>query len=84
MLLTSARRAEASSCSPESGRWCCAFAISRANSRIPNPDSFRSTNKRRGIRELVEAPYRVVYRVGRETVEIVDVFHSAQLPPWER
>ena len=40
--------------------------------------------KRRGIRELVEAPYRIVYRVRRETVEIVDVFHSAQLPPWER
>jgi toxin ParE1/3/4 len=37
-----------------------------------------------GIRELVEAPYRIVYRVRRDTVEIIDVFHSAQLPPWER
>ena len=40
--------------------------------------------KRPGIRELVEAPYRIVYRVRREAVEIIDVFHSAQLPPWER
>ena len=39
---------------------------------------------RPGIRELVEAPYRIIYRVRREQVEIIDVFHSAQLPPWER
>jgi plasmid stabilization system protein ParE len=40
--------------------------------------------KRPGIRELIESPYRIIYRVRRETVEIIDVFHSAQLPPWER
>ena len=40
--------------------------------------------KRPGIRELIEAPCRIIYRVRRETVEIIDVFHSAQLPPWER
>jgi toxin ParE1/3/4 len=40
--------------------------------------------KRPGIRELVETPYRILYRIRRETVEIIDVFHSAQLPPWER
>jgi plasmid stabilization system protein ParE len=39
---------------------------------------------RPGVRELIEAPYRIVYRVRREEVEIIDVFHSAQLPPWER
>ena len=39
---------------------------------------------RPGIRELVEAPYRIIYRVRRQDVEIIDVFHSAQLPPWER
>jgi toxin ParE1/3/4 len=39
---------------------------------------------RPGIRELVESPYRIVYRVRRQDVEIIDVFHSAQLPPWER
>jgi plasmid stabilization system protein ParE len=36
------------------------------------------------IRELVESPYRIVYRVRSESVEVIDVFHSAQLPPWER
>jgi len=30
--------------------------------------------KRPNIRELVEAPYRIVYRVRREAVEIIDVF----------
>lgn len=40
--------------------------------------------KRPGIRELVEAPYRIVYRVRGQAVEVIDVFHSAQLPPWER
>lgn len=40
--------------------------------------------ERPGIRELVEAPFRIVYRIQRDDVEIIDVFHSAQLPPWER
>ena len=40
--------------------------------------------KRPGIRELVETPYRILYRVRRHGVEVIDVFHSAQLPPWER
>jgi plasmid stabilization system protein ParE len=40
--------------------------------------------RRPGIREVVEAPYRIVYRVQRESVEVIEVFHSAQLPPWER
>ena len=39
---------------------------------------------RPGIRELVEVPYRIVYRVGRGQIEVIEVFHSAQLPPWER
>lgn len=40
--------------------------------------------KRPGIRELVEAPYRIVYRIRGQAVEVIDVLHSAQLPPWER
>jgi toxin ParE1/3/4 len=40
--------------------------------------------KRPGIRELVETPYRILYRLRRNVVEVIDVFHSAQLPPWER
>ena len=40
--------------------------------------------KRPGIRELIETPYRIVYRVTGQHVQVIDVFHSAQLPPWER
>jgi toxin ParE1/3/4 len=40
--------------------------------------------QRPGIRELIESPYRIVYRVTGQQIQIVDVFHSAQLPPWER
>jgi len=40
--------------------------------------------KRPGIRELIESPYRIMYRVTRQQVQIIDVLHSAQLPPWER
>jgi toxin ParE1/3/4 len=36
------------------------------------------------VRELVERPYRIIYRVRRNEVEIIDVFHSAQQPPWHR
>lgn len=36
------------------------------------------------IREAIEKPYRIVYRIHSESVQIIDVFHSAQLPPWER
>jgi toxin ParE1/3/4 len=39
---------------------------------------------RPNLRELIEGPYRIVYRVGTRTVEVVEVFHSAQRPPWDR
>jgi addiction module RelE/StbE family toxin len=36
------------------------------------------------IRELVVKPYRVLYRIEIEEIQIIDVFHGAQQPPWER
>jgi plasmid stabilization system protein ParE len=39
---------------------------------------------RPGIRELIENPYRIIYRIGRTSIQVIDVFHAAQLPPWER
>ena len=34
------------------------------------------------IRELIESPYRIIYRVGEEQVDVVSVLHSRQqLPP---
>jgi addiction module RelE/StbE family toxin len=32
----------------------------------------------RGVRELIDSPYRVVYRVREATVEIVTVLHGAR------
>jgi len=40
--------------------------------------------KRPGVRELIESPYRIMYRVTGQQAQIIDIFHSAQLPPWER
>ena len=39
---------------------------------------------RPNIRELIEHPYRIIYRIYKDEIQIVDVFHSAQLPPWGR
>jgi toxin ParE1/3/4 len=39
--------------------------------------------RHQNTRELIEQPYRIVYRVGRYKVEVIDVFHSARRPPWE-
>jgi toxin ParE1/3/4 len=36
---------------------------------------------RKNLRELIEPPYRIIYRVRRQEVDIVDVFHSARRPP---
>jgi len=36
---------------------------------------------RKDLRELIEQPYRIIYRVRRQRVDIVDVFHSARRPP---
>lgn len=40
-------------------------------------------SRRPNIRELIEQPYRIVYRVRRNEVEVIDLFHSARRPPWE-
>lgn len=37
---------------------------------------------RRNIRELIEEPYRITYRVSKNEVNVIDVFHSARRPPW--
>ena len=34
------------------------------------------------LRELIESPYRIIYRVGEEQVDVVSVLHGRQrLPP---
>lgn len=51
---------------------------------FPNLGKEVARFRRPGIRELIEAPFRIVYRVRRSDIEIIEIFHSAQLPPWER
>ena len=34
-----------------------------------------------GLREVIIRPYRMVYRVGRDSIEIVTVFHASRLFP---
>jgi plasmid stabilization system protein ParE len=51
---------------------------------FPNSGRIVSHYNRPDIRELVERPYRIIYRIRRSDVQIIDVFHSAQQPPWQR
>jgi toxin ParE1/3/4 len=44
---------------------------------VPHP---RHSN----VRELIENPYRILYRIRKNEVEVIDVFHSAQRPRWGR
>lgn len=38
--------------------------------------------KRDDIREVIERPYRIIYRIKDEQIDVVAVVHSAQqLPP---
>jgi len=39
-------------------------------------------SRRPNLRELIEQPYRIIYRVGQNKVEVIDVFHSARRVPW--
>jgi toxin ParE1/3/4 len=39
--------------------------------------------QREDIREVIEAPYRIVYRIMPERIDVLTVFHSAQQPPFE-
>lgn len=42
------------------------------NSRHPN------------VREVIEEPYRILYRVQKSKVEVIEVFHSARRSRWDR
>ena len=47
----------------------------RSGRRVPEYD-------REDLREVIEKPYRIVYRIREEQVDVLAVFHSAQrLPP---
>ena len=60
--------------------------LRRGDSLADFPDLGRAVDRYRrlGVRELIEAPYRIVYRRTRNVMQVIDIFHSSQLPPWER
>jgi len=47
------------------------------------PESGRIVPERSdaGLRELILRPFRMVYRLRGDSIEIVTVFHAARLPP---
>ena len=50
------------------------------------PESGRKVTERNDpqIREVISAPYRIVYRLRDGSVEIVTVFRASRLLPWIR
>lgn len=39
--------------------------------------------QREDIREVIEPPYRIVYRILPDRIDVLTVFHGAQQPPFE-
>ncbi len=38
---------------------------------------------REDIREVIETPYRIIYRILADRIDVLTVFHAAQQPPFE-
>ena len=36
------------------------------------------------IREVIEGPYRIVYRIFQNQVDVIAVLHSSRRPPWSQ
>ena len=36
------------------------------------------------IREVIEGPYRIIYHIGPDQIEVIAVFHGAQETPWTK
>jgi plasmid stabilization system protein ParE len=39
--------------------------------------------QRDDIREVIEPPYRIMYRILADRIDVLTVFHGAQQPPFE-
>ena len=72
--------------SPDAANRTIDRILKRGDQLVAFPSSGRVVDRyeRPGLRELIEPPYRIVYRIRAQQVQVVDVFHSSQLPPWER
>ena len=59
--------------------------ISRSEQLSDFPRSGRTVHEfeAQGLREIIEGPYRVIYRAGAEQVDILALIHGSQLLPPE-
>jgi len=50
--------------------------------RLPRSGRMVPEYKREDLREVIERPYRIIYRIKEEQIDVLAVVHSAQqLPP---
>lgn len=59
-----------------SGCSCCIGTFPHLGKRV-------ARHAQLGLREVIDGKYRIFYQEKSDYIEIVDVFHSSQLPPWE-
>jgi plasmid stabilization system protein ParE len=50
---------------------------------FPNAGRMVPELQRADVREVLEGPYRVIYRLAPDRIDVVAVFHGARQPPWE-
>jgi len=72
--------------SPSVAGLVVAWIIRTVERLMTFPESGRKVPKRNdpAIREVIESPYRVVYRLQKGDVEIITVCRASRLLPWIR
>ena len=50
---------------------------------FPNSGRMVPELQRVDVRAVLEGPYRVIYRLAPDRIDVVAVFHGARQPPWE-
>jgi toxin ParE1/3/4 len=48
--------------------------------RFPNSGRILPELDRPDVREVIEPPFRIVYRILSDRIHVVSIFHSSQLP----
>ena len=61
--------------------------LTRRSQQIGNfPFSGRKVSEfeHENIREVIEGPYRIIYYIGSDQIDILAVIHGAQQTPWNK
>ena len=71
--------------SPTYARWMVDSITRRSSQIADNPLSGRmvAEYQAKDIRELIEKPYRIIYRVKQDQIDVLAVIHGARLLPHE-